>query len=87
MANWVTARQRERSTPVQVSSLSGVIAVAGGYDHSLALKSDGTVWAWGIMGSGQLGDGTYTNRTTPVQVSSLSGVIAVAGGDIGTVLP
>ena len=47
--------------------------------HSLSLKSDGTVWAWGHNGSGQLGDGTETDRSTPVQVSSLSGVIAVAG--------
>ena len=36
-----------------------------GLSHSLALKSDGTVWAWGYNSSGQLGDGTTTNRTTP----------------------
>src|SRR3990167_9473446 len=66
--------------PIQVSSLSGVIGVAGGYYHSLALKSDGTVWAWGWNGYGQLGDGTTTIRKTPVQVSGLSGIIDMAGG-------
>ena len=35
------------SYPVQVSGLSGVVQVAEVYYHSLALKSDGTVWAWG----------------------------------------
>jgi len=40
--------------PVQVSGLTGVIAVATGYYHSLALKSDGTVWAWGGDSYGQL---------------------------------
>ena len=47
-------------------------------DHTVALKTDGTVWAWGYNGWGQLGDGTTTNKTTPVQVSGLSGVIAIA---------
>ncbi len=57
---------------MQVSGLSGVVAIAGGYVHSLALKSDGTVWAWGSNYSGQLGDGTTTNRSTPVEVSGLN---------------
>jgi len=35
------------ATPVQVSGLTTVTAIAGGAYHSLALKSDGTVWAWG----------------------------------------
>ena len=81
------------NTPVQVVGeggdgiLSGVAAVkAGGY-HALALKTDGTVWAWGKNDSGQLGDNTGTPGTdsdTPVQVKgeggagSLSGVSAVA---------
>ena len=67
-----------RLTPVQVSGLSGVIAIAAGEYHSLALKSDGTVWAWGGNYEGQLGDGTTNNKLTPVQVSGLSGVIAIA---------
>ena len=51
------ARQT-RYTPVQVQGLSSVVAVAAGDRHSLALKSDGTVWAWGSNDYGQLGDGT-----------------------------
>ena len=52
---------------------------AGGY-HSLALKSDGTVWAWGDNNMGQLGDGTISDddRTTPAQVPNLTGVVAIA---------
>ena len=68
--------------PVPVDNLSGVVAVAGGgSSHSLALKYNGTVWAWGGNGSGQIGDGTTTNRTTPTQVSNLSNVIAIAAGN------
>jgi large repetitive protein len=71
----------QSDTPVQVSGLSGVVAIAGGYFHSLALKSDWTVWAWGYNLYGELGNGTTTQSDTPVQVSGLSGVVAIAGGD------
>ena len=67
--------------PVQVSNLSGVTAIGGGYYHSLAVRSDGSVWSWGYNNCGQLGDGTTIDRYAPVRVSNLSGAIAVAGGD------
>jgi alpha-tubulin suppressor-like RCC1 family protein len=69
-----------RPTPITVSGLDHVVAVAAGLDHSLALKSDGTVWAWGDNATGQLGDGTNTRRTTPVQVSGLTGVVSIDAG-------
>jgi alpha-tubulin suppressor-like RCC1 family protein len=66
-----------RLTPVQVSTFgagSGIVAVAADSSYSMALRSDGTVWAWGANSTGQLGDGTATQRTTPIQVSDASGV-------------
>ncbi|MBF0487187.1 MAG: hypothetical protein HQK98_03415, partial [Nitrospirae bacterium] len=75
----------DSNTPVQVSGLTGVTAVAGGFEHTIALTGDGTVWAWGYNGYGQLGDGTNTNSNTPVQVSGLTGVTAVAGGAVHSV--
>jgi alpha-tubulin suppressor-like RCC1 family protein len=65
---------------VPVSGLIGVTAVAAGLAHSVALKNDGTVWAWGSNSKGQLGNGTTTDRSTPVQVSTLVGITAVAAG-------
>jgi len=53
--------------------------ITGGEYHTIALKSDGTVWTWGYNGSGRLDDGTTTARYTPVQVSGLAGVITIAG--------
>jgi len=68
----------QRYTPVQTMGLSNVVAVAAGSGaFSLALKSDGTVWAWGRNVEGQLGDGTTTDRHTPVQVTGLSGIVAI----------
>ncbi|HOW72595.1 MAG TPA: hypothetical protein PKY77_18500 [Phycisphaerae bacterium] len=64
--------------PVQVGD---IVALAGGMQHSLALQSDGTVWAWGANPYGQLGDGTTTNSNVPVRVPGLTGVVAVAAGE------
>jgi alpha-tubulin suppressor-like RCC1 family protein len=44
-----------------------VISIAAGNGHSLALKSDGTVWVWGYNAFGQLGDGTTEKKTRPVR--------------------
>ena len=68
--------------PVQVSGLSDVVQVSAGSlgCHTLALKRDGTVWAWGCNFYGQLGDGTTEHKPYPVQVPGLSGVIKVAAG-------
>ena len=71
----------DRDVPVQVANLSGVIAIAAGNaNHNLALKNDGTLWAWGENFYGQLGDGTTVHRNTPVQVGSLTGVTSMAVG-------
>jgi alpha-tubulin suppressor-like RCC1 family protein len=67
-------------SPMQVSNLTNVIAIAGADGHSLALKNDGTVWAWGFNSQGQLGNGNNTESHVPVQVSNLSGVAAIAAG-------
>jgi alpha-tubulin suppressor-like RCC1 family protein len=68
------------TVPVQVPGLTDVVSVSAGTFHSLALKKDGTVWAWGKNYHGQLGDGTTTDRKTPVQVRALKDVTAIAAG-------
>jgi alpha-tubulin suppressor-like RCC1 family protein len=76
----------QSNTPVQVSGLSNIIAVAAGASHTVILKNDGTVWAWGNNSNGQLGNGSTTQSSTPVQVSGLSSVLAVEAGDSHTVI-
>jgi alpha-tubulin suppressor-like RCC1 family protein len=62
------------ATPVQVLGVGGfdylrdIIHVSAGHNHSLALKNDGTVWAWGDNYYGQLGNNSTSTWTTPVQV-------------------
>ena len=66
--------------PARLPGLSGVVAVAGGWFHSLALKSDGTVWAWGRNSYGQLGIGSKAGTSKPVRVARLSKVVAIGHG-------
>ena len=56
-------------------------AVACGEAFSLAIKSDGSLWAWGANTYGQLGLGDTSNRSAPEQVGSTGDWVAIAAGD------
>jgi alpha-tubulin suppressor-like RCC1 family protein len=75
----------DSGSPVRVSGLVDVTAVAAGDGHSVALTDDGTVWTWGANGKGQLGNGTTTDSPAPVEVSALMDVVAVAAGSDHTI--
>ena len=45
----------DRNVPTRVGAANDWVAVASGYWHTVALKSNGTLWAWGANGFGQLG--------------------------------
>jgi alpha-tubulin suppressor-like RCC1 family protein len=88
----------DSATPVQVAGpggigvLGGIEDIDGGFRHSLALTSAGTVFAWGQNVEGQLGDGNSpTNASTPVQVKgvggagTLSSAQAIAAGNLHSV--
>jgi alpha-tubulin suppressor-like RCC1 family protein len=83
-----TTTQRLYPVTVKISSgtaLSGITQIACGATHSIALKSDGTVWAWGANASGQIGDNTTVNKTFATQVRATSStflttVISIAAG-------
>jgi alpha-tubulin suppressor-like RCC1 family protein len=57
-----------RCSPVQeISSSADWAQVSAGSDHTAAVKTSGTLWAWGRNGQGRLGDGTLTDRCSPTQ--------------------
>jgi alpha-tubulin suppressor-like RCC1 family protein len=55
-------------------------AISAGENHSLALRSDGSPWAWGYNWFGQLGDNTGTDQRNPVRVINLSNVVSIVAG-------
>ena len=70
-----------RSSPVQVGTLSDWSQVAGGSSgFVLAIKNDGTLWAWGYNSDGELGLGDTVNRSSPVQVGALTDWSQVIAG-------
>ena len=68
------------SVPVQVSGLTTATSIAGSLGNGYALRSDGTVQAWGDNSAGQLGNGTTVTSTVPVPVNGLIGTTAIAAG-------
>ncbi|MCI2253885.1 Ig-like domain-containing protein [Domibacillus sp. PGB-M46] len=68
--------------PEKVAGITDVVAVAAGAEHSVALKRDGTVWAWGRNTTGQLGNSeTKDVNSRPQQVPGLIGITEIAAGD------
>lgn len=73
--------------PNNIGFLTGIVAIAAGREHVLALKKDSTVWAWGMGSTGALGDNAGVWRWTPVQVHGagnvgfLTGIVAIAAGN------
>lgn len=73
-------RYQYEATPIQIGTSTGWKAVSASFTHVVALKNDGSLWAWGQNNWGQLGDGTTTNRAEPVRAGSDNDwVSAVAG--------
>ena len=70
-----------RSGPTQTSSANtNWSRIACGQSHTLAIKTDGTLWAWGRNTSGQLGKGNYIDLSSPSQVGTNTDFKVIACG-------
>ena len=72
-----------RSSPVQVGSLTNWKQASAGSSQSLAVKTDGTLWSWGYnIFNGPLGLNDLISRSSPVQVGALTGwnSVSTSGG-------
>lgn len=77
------SKPQSSDVPVEVHGLAHVLAIAAGGDQGYALRNDGTVWAWGRGGYGELGNGKQSSlyaSAVPVEVHKLTHVVAIAAG-------
>jgi hypothetical protein len=66
--------------PEPVVGLNAVVSIAAGLSHSLALKSDGSVWSWGENDFWQSDNGLGASRHTPAPVPGLDNAVAISAG-------
>jgi alpha-tubulin suppressor-like RCC1 family protein len=55
--------------------------ITAGDAHCLGIKSNGTLWAWGLNATGQLGDGTYIDKNIPTQVGTDADWLTASAGN------
>ena len=72
-------------TPVRVTGLTDIIQIEAGRKHAVALRKDGSVWAWGTRDDGAIGDGKPATLRPlraigPTRVEGLEGVTRIAVG-------
>jgi alpha-tubulin suppressor-like RCC1 family protein len=72
--NWVIA------TPTQIGTATNWLSVSDGWYHTIALKTDGTLWVWGDNEYGQLGDNTTVDKLTPIQIGTTTNWQTIATG-------
>jgi len=68
----------DTNSPEQIVA-SNITAIAAGFEHSLFIKSDGSLWGMGRNYDGELGDGAYNNTNRPEQIVA-SNITAIAAG-------
>jgi len=85
LGDGTTTSRFSPSLMIQIGTATNWKAVSVGDSFTIALKTDGTLWAWGINNYDQLGDGTATDKHTPVQIGTDTDWKTISAGEEDTV--
>lgn len=81
LGNGLSGAAGNRSSPVQIGALTNWLKISCGSYSMYAIKTDGTLWAWGWNGNGQLNTGNNTiNFSSPNQIGGSTNWSAISGG-------
>jgi alpha-tubulin suppressor-like RCC1 family protein len=69
------------SNPSQTISITDIVKISSGFNHTLALESNGDLYVFGDNSSGQLGNGTYTGSDSPILLTTIPAVTDMAAGE------
>lgn len=70
--------------PAQIGGNATWQSISAGWQHSAAIRTDGSLWAWGSNTFGQVGDGSLIQRNAPVQIGPATGWRSVSAGNAST---
>ena len=70
------------NTPTKIDSTNSYSQISAGGSHSMAIRTNNTLWTWGTNTSGQLGDSTTISKYSPVQIGALTNWSTVSAGGI-----
>ena len=78
---YVYIDNNDKSIPTRIGTDANWASVSAGDENTIAIKTDGSLWAWGINYTGQLGDGTSgseTGKTTPTRIGTDTNWVSVS---------
>jgi len=76
---WTDPDRGRHTTPVRIGTSTNWVSVSAGSSRTVAIRADGTLWAWG-ENRGQLGDGTTEARLTPIKIGTATDWAFVSAG-------